>query len=156
MLRACLANKKWSLNFRHSSLKFSHPFAFIIQLLSLNIFYTIHEPHNCYCVRPLLFCYPRTIFIPISISLFLISPSPSALSLPKQKPKPRKMSQPPSPRQYHHHRWTTPKHWSKTITTVSINQLKCLPKHQTKKKKKKKLQTHNHWSKLITTVSKFK
>ena len=85
MLRACLANKKWSLNFRHSSLKFSHPFAFIIQLLSLNIFHTIHEPHNCYCVIPLLFCYPRTIFIPISISLFLISPSPSALSLSQSR-----------------------------------------------------------------------
>ena len=85
MLRACLANKKWSLNFRHSSFKFSHPFAFIIQFLSLNIFHTIHGPHNCYCVRPLLFCYPRTIFIPISISLFLISPSPSALSLSQSR-----------------------------------------------------------------------
>ena len=96
--RACLANKKWSLNFchsifithhsylitHHSSLKFSHLFAFIIHFLSLNIFHTIHGPHNCYCVRPLLFCYPRTIF-PISISLFLISPSPSALSLSQSR-----------------------------------------------------------------------
>ena len=95
--RACLAKEKWSLNFchsifitHHSSLKFSHPFAFIIQFLSLNIFHTIHGPHNCYCVRPLLFCYPRTIF-PISISLFLISPSPSALSLSQSRnPNPEK------------------------------------------------------------------
>ena len=96
--RACLANKKWSLNFRHSifithhsSLKFSHPSAFIIQFLSLNIFHTIHGPHNYYCVRSLLFCYSRTIFIPISISLFLISPSPSALSLSQSRnPNPEK------------------------------------------------------------------
>ena len=80
-----------SLITHHSSLKFSHPFAFIIQFLSLNIFHTIHGPHNCYCVRPLLFCYPRTIFIPINISLFLISPSPSALSLSQSKnPNPEK------------------------------------------------------------------
>ena len=80
-----------SLITRHSSLKFSHPFAFIIQFLSLNIFHTIHGPHNYYCVRPLLFCYSRTIFIPISISLFLISPSPSALSLSQSRnPNPEK------------------------------------------------------------------
>ena len=80
-----------SLITHHSSLKFSHPFAFIIQFLSLNIFHTIHGPHNYYCVRPLLFCYSRTIFIPISISLFLISPSPSALSLSQSRnPNPKK------------------------------------------------------------------
>ena len=32
-------------------------------------------------------------------------------------------------------------------------QIKCLPKHQTKKKKRKKLQTHNHWSKPRSMVS---
>ena len=70
-----------SLNFHHSSLITQ---IFIIHFLSLNIFHTIHGPHNCYCVRPLLFCYPRTIF-PISISLFLISPSLSALSLSQSR-----------------------------------------------------------------------
>ena len=48
----------------------------------------------------------------------------------------------------------THNHWSKTTTTVSIIQLKWIPKHQTKKNKNKKLQTHNHWSRTrITTVS---
>ena len=32
-------------------------------------------------------------------------------------------------------------------------QIKCLPKHQTKKNKRKKLQTHNHWSKPRSMVS---
>ena len=96
-------NKKPSLNFRHSisithhsyfithhsTLKFSHPFAFIIQFLSLNIFDTIHGPHNCHCVS--LFCFvTRVPFFP-SVFFFLISPSPSALSLSQSRnPNPEK------------------------------------------------------------------
>ena len=68
-LRACLANKISSLNFRHSisithhsslithhsllithylSLNFSHPFAFITQFPSLIIFHTIWRAHACH------------------------------------------------------------------------------------------------------------
>ena len=53
----------------HSSLKFSHPFAFIIQFLSLNIFDTIHGPHNCHCVS--LFCFVTR--VPFFPSVFLFS-----------------------------------------------------------------------------------
>ena len=38
----------------------------------------------------------------------------------------------------------THNHWSKPITTVSINHIKCLPKHQTTKKKKQKNKTKKH------------
>ena len=59
----------------------------------------------------LLLCQTTSILLPayhfhphqyFSFSHFPFPFSP--VSLPKQKPKPRKMLQPPSPRQYHHHR----------------------------------------------------
>ena len=107
-LRACLAKEISSLNFRHSSLithhsslNFSHPFGIITQFLSLNIFHTIYGPHTCHCVRALLFCYPRNIFIPLKF-LFSHFPFPfSHVTLPnleKFLKLPRLVN-----RQDHHH-----------------------------------------------------
>ena len=53
-LRACLANKKWSLNFRHSifithhsSLIFSHSFGNIIFIFITQFFHIIHGSYTC-------------------------------------------------------------------------------------------------------------
>ena len=64
-VRACLANKKWSLNFRHlifithhsslithhSSLIFSHSFGNITFIFITQFFHTIHGSHTCQPVQ---------------------------------------------------------------------------------------------------------
>ena len=122
VFRACLDNKKPSLNFRHS-ISITHHSALITHILSLithhsNFHIRLPSSSNSYhSIFLTLFMDPTTVTVSSSSILlpachfshqyffFLISSFPfSPVSLPKQKPKPRKMSQPPSPNQYHHHR----------------------------------------------------
>ena len=54
-----------SLNFHHSSLNFSHPFAFITQFPSLTIFLTIWRAHVC---------HGAAFFFPLAASSFFFPP----------------------------------------------------------------------------------
>ena len=97
-----------SLNFHHSSL-ITHHSNFHIHLPSSfnfyhSIFFTLFMDPTTVTMSD-YFCFvTRVPFSSPSYFSFSHFPFPfSPVSLPKQKLKPRKMSQPPSPRQYHHH-----------------------------------------------------
>ena len=144
MLRACLANKKWSLNFRHSSLKFSHPLPLSFNCYHL-IFFTLFMNPTTVTVSN-HFCFViRVPFSSPSVFLFFSFPLPLQPCLsPKAETQTQKnvstslaSSVPSSP--------VNNTQTLKQNNNHGFNKsTKMLTQTSNKEKKNKKLQTHNH------------